>query len=393
MSTVGLSRNGDRSDPKPSGDTRSRVGTKASFGTLISYAQNFEDVLLARVFDGISRGFYVDVGAHDPEYLSITKHFYDRGWRGINVEPVPAAHRNFESLRPRDVNLAFAAGREEGEARFFIPGDSAFATLDEDVAKHSARTLGDKTIVSATVRIRPLTAILEEHEVRHIDFLAIDVEGAELAVLEGLDLARYRPVVIVCEATEPAEPLNFDQPETVFTHHRWEPLLTEAGYRCVFFDGLNRFYLRSESEGLSRRFAIPVGPVRDSFRRAQDEQVAAHWKAEAAAALEESRANASRTAALEESLQHVTQERDRAEAELRFVSHRAETQHHLLEEAEAELRRFSRRADAQDNRIIELERIVEALRYGLWARDHKLDEVAGTRRKSFRTGCTDGRRH
>jgi len=54
---------------------------------LISYAQNFEDVMLARVFHGRKNGFYVDVGAADPINLSVTKWFYDLGWSGINVEP------------------------------------------------------------------------------------------------------------------------------------------------------------------------------------------------------------------------------------------------------------------------------------------------------------------
>jgi FkbM family methyltransferase len=361
-----------------------------SLGALISYAQNLEDVLLARVFDGMSRGFYVDVGAYDPEFLSITKHFYDRGWHGINVEPVPAAHRKFERLRPRDINLAVAAGREEGEATLFIPASSEFATLDQDVAEHSAAMLGDKSITASTVRVRPLTQILDQHEVTHIDFLVIDVEGAERSVLEGLDLACYRPVVIVCEATAPAERLDFDQPETVFTHHHWEPLLTGTGYQCVFFDGLNRFYLRQESKDLSRRFAIPVGPIRDSFRRAQDEIVVADWRAEAAAAREQ-----------------VTQERNRAQAELSTADRRIDELMRELERHREELRNgegvlaatrdavggLTRRAETQHHRIRELERIVEALRYGLWSRDHKLDELAMRRRKLSRVARVGRRGH
>ena len=75
---------------------------------MISYAQNREDVLLARVFHDVKAGFYVDVGANDPEHCSVTKHFYDLGWRGINFEP----GRVFEKLaaaRPRDINLNVAA--------------------------------------------------------------------------------------------------------------------------------------------------------------------------------------------------------------------------------------------------------------------------------------------
>ena len=56
--------------------------------TFISYAQNFEDVILRRALKDIEKGFYVDVGAHDPVIDSVTKAFYDLGWRGINIEPV-----------------------------------------------------------------------------------------------------------------------------------------------------------------------------------------------------------------------------------------------------------------------------------------------------------------
>ena len=54
---------------------------------MISYAQNQEDVMLARALAGTTNGFYIDVGAHDPVIDSVTKMFYDRGGRGINVEP------------------------------------------------------------------------------------------------------------------------------------------------------------------------------------------------------------------------------------------------------------------------------------------------------------------
>jgi FkbM family methyltransferase len=228
---------------------------------MISYAQNFEDVLLARVFCGKSAGFYVDVGAHDPEQLSITKHFYDLGWQGINIEPVPASHRRLVRHRPRDVNLAVAAGRSESYGQIYVPDEVAFATLDLDhVAEVGTTTLKLK------VPVRTLNAILEENNVSDIDFLSIDVEGAEKDVLEGIDLFRFRPVVIVVEATRPGARWDFDAPGTVLTHSGWEPLVLGRGYHFAYFDGLNRFYVREEDKELRRFFEIPVGPVRDNFR-------------------------------------------------------------------------------------------------------------------------------
>ena len=80
----------------------------------ISYAQNNEDVLLWRALGHVRDGFYIDVGANDPVEHSVTKAFYDAGWRGINIEPLPAHIAAFDAQRPGDVNLAVAAGSEAG---------------------------------------------------------------------------------------------------------------------------------------------------------------------------------------------------------------------------------------------------------------------------------------
>jgi FkbM family methyltransferase len=348
---------------------------------LISYSQNLEDVLLARVFSDVEQGFYIDVGAHDPEVLSITKHFYDSGWHGINLEPVPSAHSKFASARPRDTNLQIAAGCDEGEAQLFIPADSALATLDAKVAEHSAITLEDKTITATTVRVRPLASVLDEHEISHIDFMAIDVEGSERAVLEGLDLTSHRPVVIVCEATVPAALLDFDEPELVFSHSGWDPWLTDSGYECVFFDGVNRFYLRDESESLKRRFAIPVGPVRDGFRAAAE-------------------------VGFERDLRSAARERDRAQENLILANRRidalrrelgerqqaAQRAELQLETTRNALHRLTQNTAAELTLISELERRAEALRHTIWARDRRLDALLSTRRaKLLRITRADGR--
>ena len=80
---------------------------------MISYAQNFEDVMIARLFDAGYRGFYVDIGAAHPEFLSVTRHFYDQGWSGINVEPSLRFHPLLCAARPNDINLQCAIGRAD----------------------------------------------------------------------------------------------------------------------------------------------------------------------------------------------------------------------------------------------------------------------------------------
>src|SRR5882757_5109014 len=92
---------------------------------MISYAQNFEDVMIARLFGDMHRGFYVDIGAAHPDFLSVTRHFYDRGWCGVNIEPTFCLYPLLCEARPRDINLQCAIGNGPGLATFYEV--SAFA--------------------------------------------------------------------------------------------------------------------------------------------------------------------------------------------------------------------------------------------------------------------------
>ncbi|MHC5827470.1 MAG: FkbM family methyltransferase, partial [Nostoc sp.] len=87
--------------------------------TFISYAQNLEDVLLNRVFKHKINGFYIDVGALHPTVDSVTKAFYDRGWSGINIEPIKENCNIFQKERPKDINLNIALSNSEGNLDFF----------------------------------------------------------------------------------------------------------------------------------------------------------------------------------------------------------------------------------------------------------------------------------
>jgi FkbM family methyltransferase len=223
--------------------------------TMISYAQNAEDVLLSRLFPPGRPGFYIDVGANDPVVDSVTKHFYDLGWRGINVEP---SSRPFERLlqqRDRDVNLNVGLSDKEGSLSFYefppeLPGSSTFEHGQAEWHHDSGRAYEKREVPVTT-----LARICEEHVTGTVDFLTIDTEGHERQVLEGGDWARWRPRVVVVEAT---------QPNTLIpTHDQWEHVLTGAGYLFAAFDGLNRFYVRAEDEDLLPALAAPANVLDD----------------------------------------------------------------------------------------------------------------------------------
>jgi FkbM family methyltransferase len=218
---------------------------------LISYAQNFEDVMLARVFAGRNTGFYVDVGAADPINLSVTKWFYDLGWSGLNIEPNEQLFERLAADRPRDINLACGVGAVATDAQFFEPEVGELSSFDARV--QNSGTPGS----TRTVAVVPLTDLLNRHCAGHaIDFLKIDVEGWESEVLKGLDLRQYRPIVILIEATVPQTQIE--------SHMEWEPRVLDADYSFVYFDGVNRFYLANEHADLKKHFTVPPN-VFDDF--------------------------------------------------------------------------------------------------------------------------------
>jgi len=215
--------------------------------TFVSYSQNAEDVLLWRALGHIDAGFYIDVGASDPVEHSVTKAFYERGWRGISIEPLPSFQQEFERQRPRDINLAIAAGAEDGELTLYdTPEVRGWASPDQAVAEMH-RAEGHR-IAELTVPVRTLASVCEEYVRGEIHFLKIDVEGFEGDVLRGMDFARWRPWLLVIEATLP------NSRET--NHASWEHLVAGQGYRFVWFDGLNRWYVAEEHPELMGHFGI-----------------------------------------------------------------------------------------------------------------------------------------
>ena len=217
---------------------------------MTSYAQNREDVLLDRLFPRGLKGFYIDVGANDPVVSSVTKHFYDLGWRGINVEPASRPFAKLVDARTRDVNLNVGLSDHEDELTFheFPPGLSGLSTFSADQASWH-REQGHAS-EERSVPVTTLARICAEHVDGEIDFLTIDVEGHEREVLEGGDWSRWRPRVVVVEATRPFT--------TTPTHEEWEHILTANRYAFATFDGLNRYYVREEDSRLAGGLATPV---------------------------------------------------------------------------------------------------------------------------------------
>ena len=224
----------------------------------VSFAQNFEDVMLWRALAGVHDGFYIDVGAYLPVVDSVTEAFYQRGWRGINVEPHPEFHAALEAARPRDINLKVALGLgSEMALMTFVPG-TGLSTLDE--SQGSIRMDEGVGAHQVEVQVETLSNVWAKHVPvgQDVHYMKVDVEGAEREVLLGNDWQLNRPWIVVVEAVDPTtkRPSFGD----------WERILIEAGYSVVYRDGLNRFYLADEHRELRAAFDFPPN-VFDQFVR------------------------------------------------------------------------------------------------------------------------------
>ena len=222
---------------------------------MVSYAQNAEDVVLNRAFLGQEQGFWVDVGASHPTRDSVTRHFSDLGWSGVNVEPLLADFELLQRQRTRDANLRVGVGATPGTLDFHVVPDApAMSTFSAEQVTWIEKA-GFRTEVTQ-VPVVTLDALLAEHAAgRTIDFLKVDVEGFEGEVLGGVDWTRWRPRALVVETRPPIDP--------------WEERLLAAGFERTQWDGINKFFVRDEElpwvKSMLRTPAVPAVDLYDPW--------------------------------------------------------------------------------------------------------------------------------
>jgi FkbM family methyltransferase len=166
------------------------------------YSQEGEDLLLHRILDGkIDQGYYVDVGAHHPKRFSNTYFFYKRGWRGINIEPMPGSKKIFDKYRTKDINLEIPISSRDEELTYYVFNDPALNGFSKETSLHRNTLKDYKIIKTINMRTRTLSSVLNEYLPRgqKIDLLNVDVEDMDIEVLKSNDWNLYKPRFILSE--------------------------------------------------------------------------------------------------------------------------------------------------------------------------------------------------
>ena len=149
-----------------------------------SWSQSAEDIVLFSLLGGKKNGFYIDLGAHDPTVISVTKLFYDLGWKGINVEANPHKFKVIDQVRTRDINLNYAVGKKKNY-KLFVMSASSMSTVNMKALQKLRSEGRTKVVESVSVKGIRLEEILKVYCKEPIDFLNIDIEGQDYEALKS----------------------------------------------------------------------------------------------------------------------------------------------------------------------------------------------------------------
>lgn len=164
-----------------------------------SFSQDGEDRIVLRLFRHRRDGFYIDIGAHHPYRFSNTALLHELGWRGINIDATPGAMDAFHEARPEDTNIWMAVAEAEGTVPFKVFEEGAYNSLATGRVAPGKAGPDQGRVVE--VPAAPIDVILAPHLTaeRRVDFVSLDIEGFEMAVLARYPFATHAPAVLVVE--------------------------------------------------------------------------------------------------------------------------------------------------------------------------------------------------
>lgn len=221
---------------------------------MLSFAQNFEDVILKRAFSGRKHGYFLDIGAQHPVIDSVSRHFILNGWNGILVEPVPAYAMLLKEEYPNITVLQKYVG-EKGNREIYVVADTGLSTSDEMLAQaYKNSGLNISKAICEGITLDEIFDLIGEVE---IDWMKIDAECSEIEILNSWKSKSVKPTIVVIEVLHPLHKIQANDEIT--------ELMESKGYVEVYFDGLNKFYLSKNNGEMKMYFDLPPN-IFDNFR-------------------------------------------------------------------------------------------------------------------------------
>ncbi len=214
----------------------------------VSYAQNMEDIRLWRALRDQTPGRYIDIGAWEPRLDSVSRGFYELGWRGCHFEPHPVLAKRLREDRPDETVYEIALSDHEGVMQFYLVGEGGTSSGINELAVSASGPEGKPQQIE--VPVTTVARHFASSKDKTVHWMKIDVEGMEADVLRGWDSSILRPWIIVVEATRPMSRIP--------THETFEHILLAGDYLPAGFDGLNRYYVSKEHQELVELVSEPV---------------------------------------------------------------------------------------------------------------------------------------
>jgi FkbM family methyltransferase len=166
-----------------------------------SYAMNNEDTAVLNYFKDRKNGFYVDVGCYHPIHRNNTHLLHKQNWSGINIDTSQFSIDLFNYMRPKDLNYNCAISDKNENIKLFYQKELSQLSTTE---KGQAESVFQGNIKEKEMQAFTLDEVLnrDRYKKSKVDFLDIDVEGADLKVLKGLSFDKFKPELICIEIHE-----------------------------------------------------------------------------------------------------------------------------------------------------------------------------------------------
>ncbi len=206
-----------------------------------TYSQSGEDVIVNFLFEAhnIPNPSYIDIGANDPFVLSNTALFYEKGCRGINIEPNPVLCENLKKWRKKDINLNIGVGESDGSLVFYLMNSPTMSTFSEDNAKELVDKHGFRVEKAIDVEVMSLKTIISKYcDDIFPDFLSLDAEGLDMEILKTIDYDKSYPKVICVETMEYATDFSGKKDQEIID------FLCGKGYRVYADTYINTIFER-----------------------------------------------------------------------------------------------------------------------------------------------------